>query len=120
LLNPGQFFSDMAMTKWKFSDQEALNAMTTIHANPAFFAKVMAMKQPLQEVARSRKNTIISTRNPAANTGRLRSHNSFLEMNLRTVSARIADRANGGKLKADHRTASTRYVIWSEFGGAMT
>ena len=33
------FMPDMAVSKWKFSGQEALNAMTTIHANPAFFAK---------------------------------------------------------------------------------
>jgi hypothetical protein len=59
--------------------------------------------------ARSRKNTNISTSNPATtNTGRLRSHNRFLEMNLRTVSARIADTANGGKLRTDHRAASPR------------
>ena len=63
---------------------------------------------------------MFSISNPAANTGRLRSHNSFLEMNLRTVSARIADRANGGKLRTDHRAASTRYLIRSQFGGAMT
>jgi ribonuclease Z len=45
------FMPDMAMSKWKFSEQEALNAMTTIHANPAFFAKVMAMTRPKHAVA---------------------------------------------------------------------
>ena len=45
------FMPDMAMSKWKFSAQEALNAMTTIHANPAFFAKVMAMTRPKHAVA---------------------------------------------------------------------
>ena len=42
---------DMAVKKWKFSGEEALNAMTTIHANPAFFAKAMAMTRPKHAVA---------------------------------------------------------------------
>jgi ribonuclease Z len=42
---------DLAMKKWKFSGQEALNAVTTIHANPAFFAKVMALTRPKHAVA---------------------------------------------------------------------
>ena len=45
------FTPDMAMSKWGFSAPEALNAMTTIHANPAFFGKVMAMSQPKHAVA---------------------------------------------------------------------
>jgi ribonuclease Z len=45
------FMPDMAMSKWKFSGEEALNAMTKIHANPAFFAKVMAMTRPKHAVA---------------------------------------------------------------------
>ena len=45
------FMPDMAMKKWKFSGQEAINAMTKIHANPAFFAKVMALTQPKHAVA---------------------------------------------------------------------
>jgi len=45
------FMPDMAIEKWKFSGEEALNAMTTIHANPAFFAKVMAMTKPKHAVA---------------------------------------------------------------------
>jgi ribonuclease Z len=45
------FMPDMAMKKWKFSGQEALNAVTTIHSNPAFFAKVMALTQPKRAVA---------------------------------------------------------------------
>lgn len=45
------FTPDMAMAKWGFSAPEALNAMTTVHANPAFFGKVMAMSQPKHAVA---------------------------------------------------------------------
>lgn len=45
------FMPDMAMSKWGFSAPEALNAMTTIHANPAFFGKVMAMSKPKHAVA---------------------------------------------------------------------
>jgi ribonuclease Z len=45
------FMPDMAVEKWKFSGEEALNAMTKIHANPAFFAKVMAMTEPKHAVA---------------------------------------------------------------------
>ena len=40
------FTPDMAMDKWSFSAPEALNAMTTVHANPEFFGKVMAMSKP--------------------------------------------------------------------------
>jgi ribonuclease Z len=45
------FTPDMAMEKWGFSEMEALNAMTTIHANPTFFGKVMAMTEPKHAVA---------------------------------------------------------------------
>jgi ribonuclease Z len=45
------FMPNMAVEKWKFSGEEALNAMTLIHANPAFFAKVMAMTKPKHAVA---------------------------------------------------------------------
>jgi ribonuclease Z len=45
------FTPDMAMEKWSFSAPEALNAMTTIHANPAFFGKVMSMSKPKHAVA---------------------------------------------------------------------
>ena len=45
------FTPDMAMDKWSFSDQEALNAVTTIHANPSYFAKVMAMTNTKHAVA---------------------------------------------------------------------
>jgi ribonuclease Z len=45
------FTPDMAMSKWSFSPQEALNAVTTIHANPSYFAKVMAMTKPKHAVA---------------------------------------------------------------------
>jgi ribonuclease Z len=41
----------MAMEKWSFSNQEALNAVTTIHSNPSYFAKVMAMTKPKHAVA---------------------------------------------------------------------
>ena len=39
------------MSKWSFSAPEALNAMTTVHANPMFFGKVMAMTKPKLAVA---------------------------------------------------------------------
>jgi len=45
------FTPELAMSKWSFSQQEALNAVTTIHANPTFFGKVMAMTQPKHAVA---------------------------------------------------------------------
>jgi len=45
------FMPDMAMSKWGFSAPEALNAMTTVHANPSFFGKVMAMTKPKHAVA---------------------------------------------------------------------
>jgi ribonuclease Z len=45
------FTPEMAMLKWSFSSQEALNAVTTIHANPLYFAKVMAMTKPKHAVA---------------------------------------------------------------------
>ena len=45
------FTPEMAMSKWSFSSQEALNAVTTIHANPSYFAKVMAMTKPKHAVA---------------------------------------------------------------------
>jgi ribonuclease Z len=45
------FTPEMAMSKWSFSELEALNAMTTLHANPAFFGKVMAMTKPKHAVA---------------------------------------------------------------------
>jgi len=45
------FMPEMAMSKWGFSGLEALNAMTTIHANPAFFGKVMAMTRPKHAIA---------------------------------------------------------------------
>jgi ribonuclease Z len=45
------FTPNMAMAKWSFSEQEALNAMTTIHSNPTFFGRVMAMTRPKHAVA---------------------------------------------------------------------
>jgi ribonuclease Z len=45
------FTPEMAMSKWSFSAPEALNAMTTVHANPLFFGKVMAMTNPKHAVA---------------------------------------------------------------------
>ena len=45
------FMPETAMSKWSFSAPEALNAMTTVHANPAFFGKVMAMTKPKHAVA---------------------------------------------------------------------
>jgi len=45
------FTPEMAMSKWSFSAPEALNAMTTVHANPMFFGKVMEMTKPKHAVA---------------------------------------------------------------------
>ncbi len=45
------FTPNMAMSKWNFSSLEALNAVTTVHANPSYFAKVMAMTKPKHAVA---------------------------------------------------------------------
>ncbi|MHC5160796.1 MAG: MBL fold metallo-hydrolase, partial [Planctomycetota bacterium] len=45
------FTPNMAMAKWSFSSLEALNAVTTVHANPSYFAKVMAMTKPKHAVA---------------------------------------------------------------------
>jgi ribonuclease Z len=42
---------EQAMSKWGFSKQEAVNAVTTIHANATFFGKVMAMTRPKHAVA---------------------------------------------------------------------
>jgi ribonuclease Z len=43
--------ADQAMSKWGFSKHEAVNAVTTIHANATFFGKVMAMTRPKHAVA---------------------------------------------------------------------
>jgi ribonuclease Z len=45
------FTPEMAMEKWSFSAGEAINAMTTVHSNPTFFGKVMAMTRPKHAVA---------------------------------------------------------------------
>ncbi len=45
------FMPDMAMSKWSFSPAEAIGAMTTLHSNPAFFGKIMAMTKPKHAVA---------------------------------------------------------------------
>jgi ribonuclease Z len=42
---------NMAMSKWGFSQQEALNAVTTIHSTAQFFGKMMAMTKPKHAVA---------------------------------------------------------------------
>jgi ribonuclease Z len=42
---------DLAISKWGFSPQEALNAVTTIHSTAAFFGKIMAMTKPKHAVA---------------------------------------------------------------------
>ena len=39
------------MAKWGFSQQEALNAVTTIHSTAQFFGKMMAMTKPKHAVA---------------------------------------------------------------------
>jgi ribonuclease Z len=45
------FTPEMAVSKWGFTNQEGLNAVTTIHSNPSYFAKVMAMTKPKHAVA---------------------------------------------------------------------
>jgi len=45
------FTPELGVEKWGFSAQEALNAVTTIHANPSYFGKVMAMTKPKHAVA---------------------------------------------------------------------
>ena len=42
---------DLASRKWGFTPQEALNAVTTIHANAVFAGKVMAMTKAKHNVA---------------------------------------------------------------------
>jgi ribonuclease Z len=42
---------NLAMEKWGFSPQEALNALTKIHATAVLFGKVMSMTQPKHAVA---------------------------------------------------------------------
>jgi ribonuclease Z len=42
---------DLAVEKWGFSPEEALNALTKIHATAALFGKVMAITQPKHAVA---------------------------------------------------------------------
>jgi ribonuclease Z len=42
---------NMAMSKWGFSEREALNAVTTIHSTAQFFGKMMAMTRPKHAVA---------------------------------------------------------------------
>jgi ribonuclease Z len=45
------FPPNLAMAKWGFSQQEALNAVTTIHSTAQFFGKMMAMTKPKHAVA---------------------------------------------------------------------
>lgn len=40
-----------AVEKWKFSPEEAMNALTKVHATAALFGKVMAMTKPKHAVA---------------------------------------------------------------------
>jgi ribonuclease Z len=42
---------ELAMKKWGFSQQEALNALTKVHATAALFGKMMAMTTPKHAVA---------------------------------------------------------------------
>lgn len=42
---------NMAISKWGFTQQEALNAVTTIHSTAQFFGKMMAMTNPKHAVA---------------------------------------------------------------------
>ena len=45
------FPADLAVKKWGFTEQEALNAVTTIHSTAQFFGKMMAMTEPKHAVA---------------------------------------------------------------------
>jgi ribonuclease Z len=45
------FPPDLAIKKWGFTEQEALNAVTTIHSTAQFFGKMMAMTKPKHAVA---------------------------------------------------------------------
>lgn len=45
------FPPELAIAKWGFSAQEALNAVTTVHSTAAFFGRVMAMTEPKHAVA---------------------------------------------------------------------
>jgi ribonuclease Z len=45
------FPPDLAVDKWGFTEQEALNAVTTIHSTAQFFGKMMAMTRPRHAVA---------------------------------------------------------------------
>ncbi len=45
------FPPDLAVKKWGFTEQEALNAVTTIHSTAQFFGKMMAMTKPKHAVA---------------------------------------------------------------------
>lgn len=45
------FPPSLAIKKWGFSPQEALNAVTMVHSNAQFFGKVMAMTNPRRGVA---------------------------------------------------------------------
>jgi ribonuclease Z len=42
---------ELGMSKLKYSAQESIVAMTTIHSNPTYFGKVMAMTRPKHAVA---------------------------------------------------------------------
>ena len=42
---------NLAIEKWGFSPEEAMNALTKVHATAALFGKVMAMTQPKHAVA---------------------------------------------------------------------
>lgn len=42
---------DLAIEKWKFSPEEAMNALTRIHATAVLFGKVMALTNPKHAVA---------------------------------------------------------------------
>ena len=45
------FPPSLAMEKWGFTQEEALNAVTTIHSTAQFFGKMMAMTRPKHAVA---------------------------------------------------------------------
>ena len=51
---------NLAMSKWGFSQKEALNAVTTIHSTAAFFGKMMAMTKPKHAVVYHFQNDTVS------------------------------------------------------------
>jgi ribonuclease Z len=51
---------NLAIEKWGFSPEEAMNALTRVHATAALFGKVMAMTQPMHAVAYHFQNVAVT------------------------------------------------------------